>query len=211
MTEKLPVERLIDLSVEENILPDRKFHYRWYQLGEWQFDTLIQLGLEPQHDLLDLGCGPMRLGQFAISYLEEGRYFGIDAYPPYIRLGNRILEECGITKQRTVIHSTTFEFEKLGSEFDFAVAQSVFTHLSGEQVYECIGKLKSFMRPGSRLLFTYLIGSRPRGFLYGGVQPMVRLSFPDASWFDALAAKFAIRFERSEIRHPSQRVGILTF
>ncbi len=34
MTEKLPVERLIDLSVEENILPDRKFHYRWYELGE---------------------------------------------------------------------------------------------------------------------------------------------------------------------------------
>ena len=211
MTEKLPVERLIDLSVEENILPDRKFHYRWYELGEWQFDTLIQLGLEPQHDLLDLGCGPMRLGQFAIPYLEEGRYFGIDAYPPYIRLGNRILEECGITRQRTIIHSTSFEFEKLGSEFDFAVAQSVFTHLSGEQVYECIGKLKPFMRPGSRLLFTYLIDGSPRGFLYGGVQPMVRLSFPDAGWFDALVAKFDIRFERSEIRHPSQQVGILTF
>ncbi len=40
---------------------------------------------------------------------------------------------------------------------------------------------------------------------------MVRLSFPDAGWFDALAAKCKIRFERSEIRHPSQRVGILTF
>ena len=135
MSEKLPVERLIDLSVEENILPDRKFHYRWYELGEWQFDTLVQLGLEPQHNLLDVGCGPMRLGQFAIPYLEEGRYFGIDAYPPYIRLGNRVLEECGITRKRTVIHSTTFEFEKLDAEFDFAVAQSVFTHLSGEQVY----------------------------------------------------------------------------
>ncbi|NRA10011.1 MAG: methyltransferase domain-containing protein [Myxococcales bacterium] len=211
MTNEISVEQLIDLSIEENILPDHKFHYRWHELAEWQFDALCRSGLEPGHRLLDIGCGPLRLGLRAIPYLEDGNYFGVEAFPPYIRLGQRVLRECGVDKRSTILQSTMFEFEKFKATFHFAIAQSVFTHMSDDQVRHCVTKLQSVMEPGGRLLFTYIVGRDPSGFLYGGVQPMVRLGVPDASWFDGLASDLGLRFECSEIPHPTQEVGLLIF
>ena len=51
---------------------------RYERMGHLQLQTLIQLGLRPQHRLLDIGCGSLRAGKRFIPYLDAERYFGIE-------------------------------------------------------------------------------------------------------------------------------------
>ena len=207
----IPIERLIDLSVKENIVPDKEFHYLWDIYGQWQFDSLKQIGLKPQHHLLDVGCGPMRLGALAIPYLEAGHYYGIDAFAPYLSLGKKVLSELGIQKRYQLLHSSSFEFDSFGVLFDYAIAQSVLTHLSPHQIEACLVQLKKVMKPGSRLLFTYVFDRRQRGFFYFGVQPMQGPRIWSSQVFEQAAFRHGIRFSISGIKHPTQHVGIFEF
>lgn len=207
----LPVQQLIDLSVKENIVPDRYFHYDWAVYAQWQFDSLRQLGLQAQHRLLDIGCGPMRLGSLVIPYLDDGHYCGVDAFGPYLALGKDVLSAMGIRKTHSVHHSSAFDFEVFGMKFDYAIAQSVFTHLSQGQMEACVSQLKKVMRPGGKALFTYLVDWRQRGFLYCGIQPMQSPRIPSHEAFQRMASRHGVNFCMSQIQHPTQRVGLFQF
>lgn len=205
------VERLVDLSVEANLVPDRDFHYKWEEYADWQMGALKQLGLRPNHRLLDVGCGPMRLGLKAIPFLEDGNYFGIDAYPPYIELGAKLLSECGIVKRYGVLCSSNFEFDRFGSEFDFAMAQSVFTHMSDAQIRDCVRCIKPVMKPGGIFVFTYFFTTRQRGIMYYGIQPMIAPKLRDTGLFADIARAEGIAFETSALAHPAQSVALFRF
>ena len=62
----------------------------WDQMGHHQLRFLVEQGLAPQHRLLDIGCGSLRLGMHAIEYLEPGHYFGTDISGDLIDAGYRI-------------------------------------------------------------------------------------------------------------------------
>jgi SAM-dependent methyltransferase len=61
-------------------------HYRAYVgppdrfdlMGASQFNLLCTLRLRDYHNVLDFGCGSLRLGRLLILYLQRGKYFGID-------------------------------------------------------------------------------------------------------------------------------------
>jgi SAM-dependent methyltransferase len=55
--------------------------YRWAQ-GKCIFESLVAVGVRPEHRVLDFACGALRIGQWLIRYLDEGKYFGMDAYLP---------------------------------------------------------------------------------------------------------------------------------
>jgi hypothetical protein len=48
-----------------------------------------------------------------------------------------------------------FEVERLGREFDYALAQSVFTHLPAEDIALCLRKVAPVLAPRGRLYATY--------------------------------------------------------
>jgi len=50
----------------------------WDEVGSLQFNFLCAQGLRPEHRLLDIACGSLRLGVRAIPYLETGHYLGLD-------------------------------------------------------------------------------------------------------------------------------------
>src|SRR3990167_1367555 len=50
----------------------------WEIIGRLQFDFLVAQGLQPQHHLLDVGCGSLRGGLHFIRYLAPGHYVGLD-------------------------------------------------------------------------------------------------------------------------------------
>ena len=205
------IDRLVDLSIEANLVPDRDFHYKWQEYADWQFETLKRLGLKPEHRLLDVGCGPLRLGMNAIPYLDEGNFFGIDAYQPYIELGRKLLAELRISRSYSVLCSSEFEFEKFGAIFDYAIAQSVFTHMSGDQIRRCVSKLRPCMKPGGTFVFTYFLTTHQRGIMYYGIQPMTAPLLRSTELFRSLAREESIRFEESALPHPAQSVGIFRF
>ncbi len=104
----------------------------WDEIGKLQFDFLVERGLRPDHYLLDIGCGSLRGGVHFIRYLSEGHYFGVEKEESLLEAGRSVelkryaLEE----KEPQLFAVDDFDLSALPSqvEFDFMLAQSVFTH-----------------------------------------------------------------------------------
>lgn len=204
-------QTILDAAVERNLPPSEYFSY-FQELGEWQLQALQRAGLHPDHTLLDIGCGAMRLGIYAVPYLIDGFYCGADAFPPYIDIGNSLARSAELPARYRLLCFDDFRFGEFRMKFDFAISQSVFTHMPAEDVRRCIRATLDVMKPGGKLLFTYLIGiPHTQGFLYAGVHPMRRQNISHEGFFADLAAEFKLTFEKPAIDHPTQQVGLYTY
>jgi len=74
----------------------------WDEIGQLQFNFLVEQGLLPYHTLLDVGCGCLRGGVYFVPYLENGHYFGMDINESLIEAGRIELEK--INAQRKEAH-----------------------------------------------------------------------------------------------------------
>ncbi len=208
--ELAPPTWLVDLAIEENIVPDRIFN-QWEVLSKWQLKSLIDLGLSSDHYLIDVGCGPGRLAVKAIQYLKAGRYYGMDPYPPYVRMAEKVLVKCNIQKEHFIIEGRASDCDKLPAQFQFAMAASVFTHMPATEIIGCLKSLNSIMRRGGIMLATYVERLSRRGILYAGTAPMHYEKF-NAQNLSDWADEAGLTFEVYDISHPTgQRVGLFRF
>ena len=126
----------------------------WEKIGRLQFLFMLEQHLKPQHCFLDIACGSLRGGIHFIKYLETSNYLGIDKEGLLIDLG--IKEELGFDtlklKQPQFVVSSTFEFKKFTKVPDFAIAQSLFTHLTSQDIELCLSSLRQFVS-GSHVFF----------------------------------------------------------
>ena len=207
--------KLIDLHLEERAGVPSNRELMWEELGEWQINSLKKLGLSPSNKLLDVGCGPLRFGTYAISYLENGNYHGVEVWEPYIKLGKRVLEEFEITKDYTMKIDRDFDYEIFGEKFDFAIAQSVVTHLSVHQIDKLLSTLKKVMVPGGSFLFSYINNKFPYSVYYEMEEPMITPSNLNDSFFRSFEKKYGLRFEKQPAgldSHPTgQTVAVYQF
>lgn len=130
----------------------------WDEIGDLQIRFLIGQGLKPQHRLLDVGCGSLRLGARAVAYLDAERYFGSDLNESLIRAGyEQELDEAGRAKTPWGHFGVNddFSFDFLSQPMDFAIAQSVFTHLPLNHLRRCLHNLAPHMATGGRFFATY--------------------------------------------------------
>lgn len=130
----------------------------WDDMGRRQLEFLIGAGLRPQHRLLDVGCGSLRLGAAAIPYLDPERYFGTDLSQALMDAGwSRELDDAGrLRAPRSHLHQTEdFDFDFLPEPVDVAIAQSVFTHLPLNHLRRCLARLAPRMREGGTFFVTY--------------------------------------------------------
>lgn len=206
------LNRVFELGIEENLVLDGAFLGMWEQLSDWQFRVLRELGLKPSDKVLDVGCGPMRLGAELVPYLDDGNYYGIDAFEPYIRLAGKLLPMAAPGKTAHLLADHGFTFSRFGARFSFAIAQSVITHLSVAETETCIANLVEVMEPGGQFVFTYILSRRTSGRLYGGRYPMRTGRFESSSLFDDLARRHGLTFRILDSDHPTgQSVGVMTF
>ena len=138
----------------------------WEYLGQLQFDYLVARGLQPHHDFLDVGCGPLRAGVLFIAYLDKGKYAGVDTRDDVLEASRVVeLRRAGVEDKAPALLATeTFEFGKLGRTFDYAIAQSVFTHLSLNSITRCLVEMGKVLKPDGRFYAT--IHLNPRGKLH---------------------------------------------
>lgn len=126
----------------------------WDQVGQLQFDFVTNAGLKPNHSLLDIGCGSFRGGIHFARYLEEGNYYGLDINQPLIDAGyENELVPLGLDKKvpRTnLISNENFNFSLFERQFDFALALSLFTHLSLNSIRTCLEQLTNTLHPEGR-------------------------------------------------------------
>jgi len=129
----------------------------WDELGKLQLDYLVGEGLEPGHYLLDVGCGPLRAGVHFIAYLEPGHYFGVDKNARMLERAREVeLPRYGIGDRRpTLAAIDDFGFDRLGRQFDFAIAQSVFTHLPLNSIMRCLMEMERALVVGGRFYASF--------------------------------------------------------
>ena len=134
----------------------------WDEIGALQFEFLRQQGLLPQHKLVDIGCGALRCGIPIIRYLDEGNYYGVDINASLIDAGQHELEQAGLkSKQPHLLVNDKFELEHFGISFDFAIAQSVFTHLHMNLIVRCLVEVRKILKSGGKFYATFFLAPSP--------------------------------------------------
>jgi SAM-dependent methyltransferase len=131
----------------------------WDELGRLQFEYLRAEGLAPRHRLLDVGCGCLRGGVHFARYLEQGHYYGLDVNASLLAAGYEIeLPAAGLAgrvPREHLLVTGRFEAWRFGVTFDFALAQSLFTHLPPAWIRTCLGELARVTAPGARFYATF--------------------------------------------------------
>jgi SAM-dependent methyltransferase len=128
----------------------------WDEIGLLQFEYLLGQGLKPEHWVLDVGCGALRGGIHFARYLETSHYCGIDINASLLEAGRRELRAAGLErKQPQLVESRHFDFSRFGRQFDFALAQSVFTHLPFNHVIRCLIEMREALKPGGIFYATF--------------------------------------------------------
>lgn len=132
-------------------------------MGEKQFEYLVEQGLQPHHHFLDVGCGSLRGGIHFVRYLEPGHYCGLDIQQQLLDAGRRELDAAGIdpTSAR-LLQDDAFSFGRFEQQFDFALAQSVFTHLPLNTIMRCLAEIEGVLKPGGRFYATFFKHPGPR-------------------------------------------------
>ena len=173
-------------------------------MGRVQFEHLKYWGLVENHYLLDIGCGSLRGGRFAIRILEPGHYYGID--PNQWLIDEGIKHELGTellrTKRPVFRNDADFNFSAFDCKFDFLMAQSIFSHTTQAQMRTIFAEAAKVMRGEGIFLATYIPGDTD----YMGSE----WSYPDGVKFTlgrmrALAAEAKLECEPVNWFHPKQQ------
>ncbi len=131
----------------------------WEEVGQLQFDFLVENGLKPSHRLLDIGCGCLRGGVHFVRYLNPGNYYGIDINRSLLDAGYDIeLAQAGLQERMprdNLKCGTDFDFSVFAPVFDRALAVSVFTHLPLNTIRVCLERLAPKMTTGGVFYATF--------------------------------------------------------
>jgi SAM-dependent methyltransferase len=138
----------------------RKYVGNFGLQGLHQFLLLLESGLREACTLLDVGCGSLALGRFAIPFLNVGNYVGIEPNTWLLREG--LMHETGLdilsTKRpQFIIRDDYAAREVRPMDYDFVIAHSVFTHASVSHVRRALTKLGEVMMGTSVLLMTVVL------------------------------------------------------
>jgi len=172
----------------------------WEEIGQLQFDFLVNRGLKPADSLLDIGCGTLRGGHRFIRYLDAERYTGIDISSEALDAGRRLVEEKGLAAKRPrLLLTRDLKFGNFeGETFKYVLAQSVFTHLPEAYIEECFGHVGQLLGAEGTFYFTY---NERRGARQTGLKDF---AYP-LSFFSGLAAKLKYQLEDVSEQYPHPR------
>jgi SAM-dependent methyltransferase len=139
-------------------------------IGSLEVTTLKHFGLKDDGYLIDVGCGSGRLAQ-PLSRVFQGKYLGIDVVPQLIDFARQNVQRADWRFKLT----EGFTIPEKDGVADMVCFFSVFTHLSHEQSYLYLQEAKRVLKPGGRILFSFLDFSVP------GHWPVFEAAMGDAS------------------------------
>lgn len=136
----------------------------WKMKRKFQMDFLQRAGLQPQYQLLDIGCGTLRGGVPIIRYLDANRYFGVETREETLKEARAELVENDLTsKCPTLLHTESLDALDVDVSFDVIWAFSVLIHLTDEIVEDCFRLVRRCLKPTGCFYANVNIGERVEG------------------------------------------------
>lgn len=148
-----------EITIDEFL---REEHHSYYggpwSMGRYIFDRMVERGLQPRHNVLDVGCGAGRIGIWLAEYLDAGRYCGVDVHYRSLAAFARYeipLHRLEAKKPRLILDGE-FNFAALGQRFDFVLDCSVTAHLTRVQAMDAYRAISAVLNPDGRVLQHHL-------------------------------------------------------
>jgi SAM-dependent methyltransferase len=182
---------------------------RYDIISAMTFGLLTSLGLRDTHRLLDIGCGSLRNGRLLIPYLNPGHYVGIEPARWLVEYGIR--HETGHdlieVKRPLFIYggSGALLDQQEIEPFDFAVAQSVFSHCYPDLLEDWITHTAGHLQKDGALVATFFIGTtdaQGKGWTHG------KATYREST-LRKLAASVGLSFDLIDWQHPGQKWALL--
>lgn len=142
-------------------------------MGATQFRLLTTLGLRAHHSLLDVGCGSLRPGRLFIPYLDKGHYCGIEPNTWLIEeaINNQLGKDLIELKAPRFDHNIDFKTDVFSQQFDFILAQSIFSHTGSALLCAALRNFKDSLTPDGLIVVTFVEASEDStesGWVYPG-------------------------------------------
>jgi ubiquinone/menaquinone biosynthesis C-methylase UbiE len=144
----------------------------YVQLGEKFLGYFKDLGgLQPEHSVLDIGCGIGRMALPLTGFLNtKGSYDGFDIvksgidwcnkhiaakYPNFHFQFTGLYNQLYNTSDKSDASSFVFPYDD--EKFDFVFLTSVFTHMMPAEVEHYINEIGRVMKPGATCMMSFFI------------------------------------------------------
>lgn len=210
------------------LVPPRRFQH----VGGGDFETVGRAwvrrsqslaGLRADEAVLDVGCGVGRVAIPLTEYLgPEGSYRGFDVTAEWVdwcaseissRYPSFRFDHADVRNEKYnphgAVEGSEYRFPYEAGTFTFALAASVFTHLTPPTVDRYLGEVGRVLSPGGRLLATFfLLEEAPDG---EGRGPAER-EFPHAGdgyrYSDPALPELAVAYDERTVRELMGRQGL---
>ena len=148
-------------------LNDRQQQRLWAEHQQMQISFLKRWGLTSSSTVLDIGCGPMRLGSALIPQLKDGWYYGQDINSSTIAYGEEVLRQAGIPAHApyTLFASDQFDLSLVDRPVQIAFSNSLFSHLTLNSIFTALLQLQTVLAPTGVLYATFFTLEEGRSWL----------------------------------------------
>lgn len=138
----------------------------WEGKRKFQIRFLKEVGLQPDHFLLDLGCGTLRGGIPIIEYLAPGHYYGVERRADVLAEARRELSEAGLDgKEPVLLLASELRLLDLDLAFDVIWAFSVLIHMTDVVLDECLHFANRHLKRAGALYANVNTGPRREAWL----------------------------------------------
>ena len=167
------------------------------------FNLLTASGLRQHHRLLDIGCGSLRLGRLLIPYLNAENYIGLEPNEWLVQDGLRyeLGDSLVALRKPLFLFDTRLDDLESGVRFDYAIAQSIFSHTAPDLLERWISDVSHRLLDTGVLFATVIEGASPCGGS-GWVYPEC-VEYPLAV-VEELARRYGLSFKTLDWFHPRQ-------
>ncbi len=182
-------------------------------------------GLQPEHSVLDVGCGIGRNTLPLLKYVSPaGSYEGFDVTASGIRWLQRYVTAkfphfrfqlaagiySGLYNPAGDQDASCYDFPYSEGSFDFAIAVSVFTHMAPFAVSHYLSEIARVLKPGGRLMCTiYLLDDEALAMVQAGKSAIgFSNDFGAYRLQNASLPEFAIAFDEKYFLHCAAEAGL---